>query len=96
MSLSIKELAAIATGYVILIVAFNFVNNTNLELSMILAIMISLFYLQMRVRYEEAWEMDCKRRLDLIRQIAIVGSQSYEGRGCDDILALIDAKDLKR
>ena len=38
--------------------------------------------------------MDCKRRLDLIRQIAIVGSQSYEGRGCDDILALIDAKDL--
>jgi hypothetical protein len=54
MSLSIKELTAIAIGYVILIVAFNFINNTNLELSMILAIMISLFYLQMRVQYEEA------------------------------------------
>ena len=39
-------------------------------------------------------ETDCNRRLELIRQIAVVGSWSYEGRGCDDILALIDADDL--
>jgi hypothetical protein len=53
MSVSIKEIVAIIVGYAIVIVAFSIVNNTNLELATILAIMISLFYLQMRTEYVE-------------------------------------------